>query len=107
MAYPTAMVNDAENPVKCTPCPDGKCPSDKDKDSLGIDSLLDSILQINSTTVNNATAVTHSKAEYDFNGEWVDAYCVINEMAIVIQYFPHLLLLMAVAIGVVQKIPEK
>ena len=111
MAYPTAMVNDANNPVKCTPCPNRTCPSDFDKDSTGIAYLLkESFLHIHDTihtnTVSEAT-VSHSKNEFDFNVDWVDAYCVINEMTIVIQYFPHLILLMAMALVVVQKITVK
>ena len=91
VAFPTALVNDDENPVKCTPCPDGRCPSDFDEDmTIGLFS-----------TSRQTTGVAN------FNEEWVNAYCIINEMTTVVQYFPYFVLLLALVLCMVQKISNK
>ena len=116
VAFPTALVNDDENPVKCTPCPGGKCPSDLDEDNEYFTGIISEIYgnhhnrNVASTEKGGGDTeqnVTPSASDYNFNEEWVNAYCVVNEMTILIQYFPYLLLLMALALCVVQKVSNK
>ena len=91
MTFPTALVNDDENPVKCTPCPDGVCPSDSDAD------MKSEIF----------SGLRQSTAAAGFNEDWVNAYCIINEMTTVVQYFPYFVLLLALVLCIVQKISNK
>ena len=42
-----------------------------------------------------------------YDMDWVSAYCAINELDFMIQYFPYVILLMALSLCVVQKVSNR
>ena len=108
VAFPTALVNNDNNPVKCTPCIDGICPSDSDEDTT---SFLTSgnwnWTGTSDLTTGIVSGIKQTTGAADFNQEWVDAYCVINEMTVMVQYFPYFVLILALTLCVVQKMSNK
>ena len=101
------MVNKDENVLKCTPCGLNYCPSDFDDDFsvLGSFFYAPSTRNDSNTTdkiINDLSAV--SKVEGFINEDWINAYCLITDLGVQIQYFPFLVLLMAICLCLVQKV---
>ena len=109
VAFPTAMVNKDENILKCTPCGSDYCPTDFEDAfaegfffSYGIDET---------TEVNNETSSAmlkdlnlSSQMQEFINDDWVNAYCLVSDLGMQVQYFPFIILLMAISLCLVQKV---
>ena len=101
------MVNKDENVLKCTPCGLNYCPSDFDDNFFVLGSFFSapSTRNDSNTTdkiLNDLNAV--SKVEGFINEDWINAYCLITDLGVQIQYFPFLVLLMAICLCLVQKV---
>ena len=101
------MVNKDENMLKCTPCGDKFCPSDFTNDDF---SQLGSFLHLSSRNdSNNSTNMLNElssvgKFHDAVNDDWVNAYCLNADLGMQVQYFPFLVLIMAICLCLVQKI---
>ena len=89
------MVNKDENILKCTPCGSDLCVSDLAK--LKEDNV--TVLDILTSELNYAST-TSSLIDQD----WMNAYCLINDLGVQVQYFPFILLFLPVCLCLVQKI---
>ena len=102
------MVNKDENILKCTPCGQKYCPSDFDEHT----SSLSSMFRITNRNDTEEETATHMLAELNLankitefvNDEWVNAYCLSSSLGMQVQYFPFIVLLMAISLCLVQKI---
>ena len=107
VAFPTAMVNKDENILKCTPCGEQFCPSDftnHDHSELGSFLHLSSRNDTeNSTDMLNELSLV-GKAHDAVNDDWVNAFCLNAELGMQVQYFPFVVLIMAISLCLVQKI---
>ena len=95
ISFPTALVNKDENILKCTPCGDTICVSDLEdlKDENGtVLNLLTEELDFAYTTTNLIDI------------DWINAYCLINDLGTQVQYFPFILIFLPVCLCLVQKI---
>ena len=106
------MVNKDENTLKCTPCAGDICPADSGGNDVNPniftvwnrDDINDSQKLINdSQKLLDALQLANSMHDL-INDEWVNAYCLVSELGIQIQYFPYFILLMAVCLCLVQKV---
>ena len=93
ISFPTAMVNKDDNTLKCTPCGGDICPSDTSElgwghgiwprdDVNNTEKLLEQLQRVNSI-------------QDVINDEWVDAYCLVTELGLQIQYFPYFILMLS------------
>jgi hypothetical protein len=87
IVLPTALVNNEENPMKCTFCHKNQC----GRQGFG----------------NTFAAVLINDTVPDFEPDWVSAYCTETSVNKMVQYFPYVLLVMAFAILIVQKISDR
>ena len=102
------MVNKDENILKCTPCGQKYCPSDFDEHT----SSLSSMFRITTRNHTSEVTTTHMLAQLSMankitefvDSEWVNAYCLSSSLQMQVQYFPFIVLLMAISLGLVQKI---
>ena len=95
IAFPTALVNKDENILKCTPCGSEYCVSDLED----VTSTNDTAYQMISSDLNDSSAISEL-----IDIEWVNAYCLIHDLGIEVQYFPFFLLLLPLCLCLVQKI---
>ena len=101
------MVNKDENILKCTPCGKQFCPSDYTNDDL---SKFGSIFHLSNRneTVNSKNILEdmNSVGKYHdaINDDWVNAYCLNADLGMQVQYFPFVVLIMAICLCLVQKI---
>ena len=95
IAFPTALVNKDENILKCTPCGSEYCVSDLEY----VTSTNDTAYQLISSDLNDSSAIAEL-----IDIEWVNAYCLIHDLGIEVQYFPFFLLLLPLCLCLVQKI---
>ena len=109
VAFPTAMVNKDEQVLKCTPCGQQFCPSDFDQGDPLLKEFLTGMLEMDrndtdaSSKMINQLSLASTVTDY-LNNEWVDSYCLVTDLGVQIQYFPFVILLMAVGLCLVQKI---
>ena len=107
VAFPTAMVNKDENILKCTPCGQQFCPSDFTNDDL---SKLGSLLHLSSrNSTDKSTNMLNDlslvgEVHDAVNDDWVNAYCLNADLGMQVQYFPFVVLIMAICLCLVQKI---
>ena len=94
IAFPTSLVNKDENILKCTHCGSDYCATDLEDIAISNETGL----QLFTSDLNNSSE-TAGLIEMD----WVNAYCLINDLGSEVQYFPFILLLLPLCLALVQK----
>ncbi len=87
IVLPTALVNNEENPMKCTFCHKEQC--------------------VEGDANPEPADVSSDKIVPDFDPDWVSAFCTETSVSKLVTYFPYVLIFMAFTILIVQKISDR
>ena len=103
------MVNKDENILKCTPCGLDYCPTDFEDafaEGFFFSYGIDEIPEVNNDSSSKMLEdLNLSRQMQEFiNNDWVNAYCLVSDLGTNVQYFPFIVLLMAIGLCLVQKV---